>query len=113
MKKAILIVGIIWIILSLAAAITEITYGIGQMVQLTANVSDTSVVWKPDYVLGTANVIIGGYYVISIILTLVLIIKRNSTMSKGAGIALGIIAAIFGSLIPGILFAVDSASTRE
>lgn len=109
MKKAILIVGIIWIVLSLGAAIAEITYGIGQMMHLqTADVD-----WDPNYVNGISNIIIGGYYVISIILTLILILKRNSNMSKTSGIVLGVICAVFGSLIPGILFAVDSAQTRQ
>ncbi len=109
MKKAILIVGIIWIVLSLGAAISEITYGIGQLVDLSAG----GVEWKPDVVLGSANIVIGGYYVISIIMTLVLILTRNSKMGKGAGIALGIIAIVLGSLVPGILFIVDSANNRK
>ena len=110
MKKAILIVGIIWIVISLGVAITEITYGIGQMINFQ---TASGVDWQPDYVLGGANVGIGGYYVLSIVLTLILIFKRNSNMSKGAGIALGVISAIFGSLVPGILFAVDSAQSRQ
>lgn len=109
MKKAILIVGIIWIVISLGVAIAEITYGIGQMIHL----QNAGVDWKPDYVLGGANVGVGCYYVLSIVLTLILIFKRNSNMSKGAGIALGVISAIFGSLVPGILFAVDSAQSRQ
>lgn len=109
MKKAILIVGIIWIAISLGVAIAEITYGIGQMIHF----QNSGVDWKPDYVLGSANVSVGGYYVLSIVLTLILIFKRNSNMSKGAGIALGVISAIFGSLVPGILFAVDSAQSRQ
>lgn len=109
MKKAILIVGIIWIVISLGVAITEISFGIGQMVHLQS----AGVDWQPDYVRGGANVGIGGYYVLSIVLTLILIFKRNSNMSKGAGIALGVISAIFGSLVPGILFAVDSAQSRQ
>lgn len=110
MKKAILIVGIIWIVISLGVAITEITYGIGQMIHLE---TASGVEWQPDYVLGGANVALGGYYVLSIVLTLILIFKRNSNMSKSAGIALGVISAIFGSLVPGILFAVDSAQSRQ
>ena len=109
MKKAILIVGIIWIVISLGAAIAEITYGLGQMIHFNASGVD----WQPDYVLGGTNVGIGGYFVLSIVLTLILIFKRNSNMSKGAGIALGVISAIFGSLVPGILFAVDSAQSRQ
>ena len=109
MKKAILIVGIIWIVISLGIAITEISFGIGQMIHLQSSGVD----WQPDYVLGSANVSIGGYFVLSIILTIILIVKRNSEMSKNAGIALGVITAIFGAIAPGILFAVDSAKSRQ
>ena len=109
MKKAILIVGIVWIVLSLAIAITEITYGIGVLQVLKSE----SVEWEANVVLGAANIIVGSVYGIAIIFTLVLILLRNSNMSKGAGIALGVVAAIFGSLVPGILFIVDSATNRK
>ena len=109
MKKAILIVGIIWIVLSLVIAVVEITYGIGQITNLSSN----SVDWKPDYARGTANIIIGAIYVVAAVLSFVTILKRNSNMSKKAGIALGVVSIVFGATVPGILFIVDSAKTRQ
>lgn len=109
MKKAILITGIIWAVLCLAGAIVEITYGIGQLTPLQS----ASVEWKADVALGTANICIGCDLAIAAALSLVLVFTRNSKMSKTAGLILGIVAAVLGSLVPGILFAVDSVQTRQ
>ena len=109
MKKAILISGIVWMVLCLAGGLFEILYGIGQLTPLKSG----SVDWQPDYVLGTANICIGCYLVVGIALTVLLILKRNSEMNKTKGLVLGIVAAVFGALVPGVLFAVDSVKTRQ
>lgn len=109
MKKAILIVGIIWTVLCFSGAIAEIITAIGQFV----NLQGPEVTWQADPERGTINLILGIYLIVGGILSLVMINKRNSEMTKGAGITLGVFGIIFGADVPGVLFIVDSAINRK
>ena len=109
MKKAILITGIIWIVLALAVSIFEIVYG----ANLFNTVKTGDVEWEANVALGVANIIVGCWFAIAIVFAIILILKRNSNMGKGAGIALGVIAAVLGAVAPGVLFVIDSAMNRE
>lgn len=54
-----------------------------------------------------------GVMVTGIVFSSVLLAKNRSPMSKGTGIALGIVSIVFGAEVPGIFFIIDSAMHRE
>ena len=60
-----------------------------------------------------ANIALGVCLIVAAILDIVLLIKRNSSMGKGAGIALGVFGIIFGAALPGIFFIADLVQTRK
>ena len=109
MKKAILIVGIIWAILCLLLGIFEIVYAIFDFSGGT--IGGTTL--EPDAIRGTANLILGIWLLVGACLSCITVIKRNSNMSRKHGITLGVFAIIFGAEVPGILFIVDSAKNRQ
>lgn len=108
MKKAILITGIIWLIFCVAGGISEIVVG----VSFFSPISNGQVQVDPNPTLAVANIVVGALMFVGAVLDVILIIKRNSDMKKGPGIALGVVAAVLGATLPGILFAVDSGVNR-
>ena len=109
MKKAILIVGIIWAILCLVLGVFQIVYGIFDFTNKTITGGSAD----PDPVRGAANLIVGIWLLVGACLSCLTAIKRNSNMSKKQGITLGVFSIIFGAEVPGILFIIDSAKTRQ
>ena len=110
MKKAILITGIIWLVLCVAGAVIELFVGIGDLMGMDVGWAKVD----PNQALGAANIVLGSLLAIGAILDVVLLAKRNSeNLKKGPGIALGVIAAVFGATLPGIFFAVDSGINRK
>ena len=110
MKKAILITGIIWLIACLGIGVTEIIIGISGFMTISSSSGQAQI--DPNPILGAANIIVGSLFIVGAVLDLVILIKRNSDMKKAPGIALGVIAAVFGASVPGILFAIDSGINR-
>ena len=109
MKKAILIGGIIWMILCLAGGIFEIVFGIGDLMKITGE----NIELDPNIALGVANILVGVWLLAGAVFSLVDVLKRNSNMGKGAGIALGVVSLVFAAELPGVLFIIDSAKNRE
>ena len=109
MKKAILIVGIIWAILCLILGIFQIVYGVFDFTDRTITGGSAD----PDPIRGTANLIVGIWLLIGACLSCLTVFKRESNMSKKQGITLGVFCIIFGAEVPGILFIVDSAKNRQ
>ncbi len=112
MKKAILITGIIWAVSCLLAAIFEILFAITCFTGYQdAAVPEITI--DPNPLLGVANFVAAAFLLAGAILAIVLIVKRNSEMKKVPGIVLGVIAAVFGATVPGVLFAIDSGMERK
>ena len=109
MKKAILIVGIIWAVLCLVLGIFEIVYAIFDF--SGANIGGTTL--EPDPIRGTANLILGIWLLVGACLSCLTVLKRNSDMSRKNGIVLGVFCIIFGAEVPGIRTIVDSAKNRQ
>ena len=113
MKKGILISGIITIVIY---SIMTLIFGIVGAVQLAtkgmAEVDPGAIPTEELGIVAAVFLVLAGYFLIGLIFSAVMIGKRNSTMGKGAGIALGVFGIIVGALVPGIFFIVDSASTR-
>jgi len=109
MKKAILIVGIIWAILCLALGIFEIIYGISDFTNSTIMGGSAD----PDPIRGAANLVLGIWLLVGACLSCITVLKRNSDMSKKNGIVLGVFCIIFSAEVPGILTIVDSAKNRK
>ena len=109
MKKAILIVGIISMVICLSLGIFEIIWGIGDLIKL----SGEGVEMEANVAAGVTNIIIGCWLLAGAVLALITVLKRNSDMSKKAGITLGVFSIIFGAEVSGILFIVDSAMNRK
>ena len=125
MKKAILITGIIWTILCFLGMILFAVFGSIYMLALQAANSDliAQVAQQNKVSVEEARqviTVIAGVFIVAavemllgFIFSIVLMAKRNSEMSKGAGIALGVVGAVLGSTLPGIFFIVDSAKSRH
>ena len=123
MKKGVLVSGIIWIIMSaIALLIFVIMAGVSyfglsdsQVLADSARAAGTTVEAAKEALTLTATMFTCAAIemVLTIVFSIVLIAKRNSNMGKGAGIALGIVSIVFGSVLPGIFFIVDSAKTRS
>ena len=109
MKKAILITGIIWLVLTVAGAVTELVFGISFLSSLQGG--DVTV--DPNVPHAIGNLVFGGLLIVAAVLDVIILVKRNSDMKKAPGIVLGVIAAVFGATVPGILFAIDSGMNRS
>ena len=109
MKKAILITGIITAIVEGLGGLFEVIYGITLFSPTTVG----DVTFAADIPLGVANLIVGIWLLAAVVFAIVDIKQRNSDMPKGKGICLGVVSAIFGAVVPGVLTIVDSAMNRQ
>ncbi len=122
MKNAIKVTGIIWGILCI---ITALICGIVGLVSL-AGLSNPEIISEAASTAGTTVeqaktaltvaavglLIPAVYLIVGAVFSFVLVGIREKELTKGAGIALGVIGAVFGAEAPGILFVVDSAINR-
>lgn len=123
MKKAVKITGVIWGILCIINVILFVIMGAifiysmnnAEFLAKMATELNRSedVVKQACGVLVALSFNLAIYCVAGTVFSFVLVGKVNSNMHKGPGIALGIISAVFGALLPAIFFIVDSAITRE
>lgn len=118
MKKAILGTGIAWGILSIFLAILFLAIGalatspeVISQAQQQPGVTPEQAQLAAQYT-QIIMFIAGGFMVASAIYSFVLIGIRNKTMSKGAGIAIGVVGIVIGATLPSIFFLVDSAVNR-
>ena len=109
MKKAILITGIITAIVEGLGGLFEVIFGIMEFTPTTIN----DVTYAADVPMGVANLLVGIWLLAAVVFAIIDIIKRNADMPKGKGIALGVVSAIFGAVVPGVLTIVDSAMNRQ
>lgn len=113
MKKGILIAGIITIASYAIVALVFLIVGIVQLAAKGMAEADPGAIPAEELaVVAIVFLSLAGYFLLSIILSAIMIAKRNSSMGKGAGIALGVVGILVGAVIPGILFLADSAATR-
>lgn len=113
MKKGVLISGIITIASYSIIALVFLIVGIINIAAKGMADADPGAIPAEELtVVAIVFLSIAGYFLLSIILSGVMIGTRNSGMGKGAGIALGIFGILFGAVVPGIFFLVDSAQTR-
>ena len=114
MKKGILISGIITIATYAIVALVFLIVGLVYIATNGMANEDPGAIQTEELIVVAAIFLsIAGYLVLSIIFSGVMIGKRNSSMGKGAGIALGIFGILFGAVVPGILFIADSGKTRS
>lgn len=113
MKKGILISGIITAVLYGLGAIAEIIVALMAWSSQSTTEGGATFDVDPNIALGAANLVVGIFLLIAAIFAIICVVKRNSQMSKGHGITLGVFATIFGAYVPGIIFIVDSSKTRE
>lgn len=114
MKKGVLISGIITIVIyGIMAMIFGIVGGVQLAAKGMAEVDPGTIPAEELAIVATVFLAIAGYFVVSIVFSGIMIGKRNSSMGKGAGIALGVFGIIFGAVVPGIFFIADSAQTRK
>ena len=121
MKKAILISGIFWAVFSGIAALILFLVGAvvnsPEVIQETVNQSQGTITLEQAQVAAAAAqaLMIGWavYFLLGLVFAIVLIVLRNNLrIGKGAGIALGIVGVVLGATLPGIFFIVDSAKNR-
>ena len=114
MKKGIVISGIITIVGYSITALVLAIIGIVDIVSANIDAIEEGAMELPELLIaGIVLVSIAGYFLLGMIMSIVLIAKRNSNMGKGAGIALGVIGIALSAVVPGILFLVDSAKNRN
>lgn len=125
MKKGILVSGIIWAILCIIGALVCGILGAVYAFALQAANSDiiAQAAQQSNVTIEEAKAIISVAstlmfvaaceMVAGFVFSIILMAKRNSAMSKGPGIALGVVGAVLGATLPGILFIVDSAKNRK
>lgn len=114
MKKGVLISGIITIISYGIVALVFLIVGLINIAAKGMADADPGAIPAEELtVVAIVFLAIAGYFLLSIIFSGIMIGKRNSNMSKGAGVTLGIFGILFGALVPGIFFICDSAQTRS
>lgn len=114
MKKGVLISGIITIISYGIVALAFLIVGLINIAAKGMADADPGAIPAEELtVVAIVFLAIAGYFLLSIIFSGIMIGKRNSNMSKGAGVTLGIFGILFGALVPGIFFICDSAQTRS
>lgn len=113
MKRGIKIAGIITIIY---CAITALSLGIAGGVNMMAwnlAVADGSAADIPELqTVATVLLILAGYFLLGLIMSIVLVATRNNGMGKAGGIILGVCGLLLGSFLPGIFYLVDSIKNR-
>lgn len=109
MKKAIKIAGIVTIIVLGLAGVFEVIYGALEFYDIKIG----EMVYAANIPLAIANVCVGAWLLLGVAFSILDIVKRNSEMSKTNGIILGVVSAVLGAVVPGILFVVDSVQTRK
>ena len=123
MKKAVLITGIVWSVLCFLAALICLIVGfaiVGSADEVAKAAVEAAqdpemtyeVAYAAAIILGVAPIIIGAYLLVGGVFSVVLVATRNSAMKKGAGIALGIVAFVFGAELPAVFYVIDSAKSR-
>ena len=122
MSKAVRIASIIWIVLCAILAIVFDAVGsfmlanvdqiAQEMVKTDAAIKLADAQAATAYV-GIVMVIWGAYFVAGIVFSIIYIVLANKKIRKGAGIALGIVGAVLGAELPGILFVVHAAKDLE
>lgn len=125
MKKAILISGIIWAVISIVLAIVFVSMGglslsametaEGQQVIqdfATQNKVTVEAAKAALTVSATALVVAGIWLFVAAAYSFVLVGLRNKTTGKAGGIALGVVGIVLGAELPGILTLIDSAKNR-
>ena len=65
------------------------------------------------YQLAAVYFVFTGFFATGIVFSIVMLAKNRAPMSKGTGIALGVVSIVFGAEVPGIFFIIDSAMHRE
>ena len=122
MKKAVLITGVIWAVLTFLCALVFMILGL-VFISAAPEVAQTLVIegeeLTPEQILalvyGIAGVFVffAVYFIIGGVFSIVLVVNRaNEKIKKGAGIALGIVAFVLGAELPGVFFVIDSAMHR-
>ena len=109
MKKAIKIAGIVTIIICGLFGIFEVIYGALEFNDIKIG----EMTYYANIPLAIGNVILGVWLLSGVAFSIVDIVKRNSEMSKTKGIILGVVSAVLGAVVPGILFVIDSVKTRK
>ena len=123
MKKAINITGILWTLALIGGMFACIGLGAFCFMALES-AKDLAEIAKSAQItleeaknvvpmLGGMLICAGVLYLVGAVLCIVMTAKRNSNMSKGAGIALGVFGILTGGTLPGLLFIIDSAKTRQ
>lgn len=125
MKKAILISGIIWAVVSIVLAIVFVSMGglslsametaEGQQVIqdfATQNKVTVEAAKAALTVSATALVVVGIWLFVAAAYSFVLVGLRNKATGKAGGIALGVVGIVLGAELPGILTLIDSAKNR-
>lgn len=130
MKKAILISGIIWAVVSIVLAIVFVLMGGLSLAKLslsnTGSVSIDQCEYDPmrdDFICpqgennflivsATALVVVGIWLFVAAAYSFVLVGLRNKATGKAGGIVLGIVGIVLGAELPGILTLIDSAKNR-
>ena len=115
MKKAILISGIIWGVVSLLTGLICLISGVmannpDVIAQMQAQ--DATITLEQIKAAASTLVTFGVICLIGGVFSFVLVGLRNSSIGKGAGIAIGIIGIVLEATLPGIFFIIDSAKTR-
>ena len=118
MKKAILITGIITIVgYAITALIMFIVASVATDPQVINEVMNTTGATREQAeaaarITQAGFIVTGVIFLIGVAFAIVLIALRNNTrIKKGAGIALGVLGIVFSTL-PGIFFLVDSVKNR-
>ena len=114
MKKGVLISGIITMIAYGITALVFLIVGIvGIAAKGMADADPGAIPTEEAIAASIVFLVFAGFFILSVVFSGVLIGKRNSEMGKGAGIALGVVGIVFGAVVPGIFFIIDSATTRS
>jgi len=109
MKKAIKISAIITIVIWSLSGIFEVIYGALEFFNLKIG----EMTYFANVPLAIGNVVLGAWLLSGVAFSIVDIVKRNSEMSKTKGVILGVVSALLGAVVPGILFIIDSAKNRK
>ena len=109
MKKAIKIAAIVTIIIWALAGLFEVIYGALEFYDIKIG----EMVYSANIPLAIGNVCLGAWLLSGVAFSIVDIVKCNSEMSKAKGVILGVVSAVLGAIVPGILFVIDSIKTRK
>ena len=113
MKRGILIAGIITIICCAVAVLSLGIAGGVNMFTWNLAVADGSAEDVPELLtIATVCLALAGYFAVGLIMSIILVATRNSSMGKVGGIIFGVLGFLLGSFLPGIFYLVDSIKNR-